>query len=269
MAQWYYSKGDQEFGPVDEKVVLDLIERGEISPDDDVWKEGMPEWIRAGEVPELFGSDPPAPPAPTALSAPRRTARGSAAAPIPIEPLLRWGRTIGQPLLIVGFVLVLWSKGCDTVGDHRVARAAALAESAPRQFKYEFETRRLRLVNEREQLEDKKEPSTSDLERLREIDDRLGELQNEMDDEQKALTRGRWRELQYAADNASASNRMWAYWREMFFVFGSMLLSIGLLAVAFTGQTSERWVCLIMLAIIAFSIFIGGVAWTGPLLGGT
>ena len=53
----------------------------------------------------------------------------------------------------------------------------------------------------------------------------------------------------------------WAYWREWVFVLSAIVLTIGLLAVSAIAEGAERLVCLIMLAIITFSIFIGGVAW--------
>ena len=51
------------------------------------------------------------------------------------------------------------------------------------------------------------------------------------------------------------------YWTEWIFVIGSILLMIGLILVGFTGVGPERIICLAMIAIITFSIYIGGVAW--------
>jgi hypothetical protein len=38
---------------------------------------------------------------------------------------------------------------------------------------------------------------------------------------------------------------------------------LGLLVTAATGTWPERIVCFVMLAIVTFSIYIGGVAWLG------
>jgi hypothetical protein len=54
---------------------------------------------------------------------------------------------------------------------------------------------------------------------------------------------------------------MWGYWTEWVFVLGSILLMIGLILVGFTGVGAERIICLAMIAIITFSIYIGGIAW--------
>ena len=57
------------------------------------------------------------------------------------------------------------------------------------------------------------------------------------------------------------NNRINGYWREIFFVFATVILAVGLLAVSWVAEGTERMVCLIMLAILTFSIYIGGAAW--------
>ncbi len=47
-----------------------------------------------------------------------------------------------------------------------------------------------------------------------------------------------------------------SYWREWCFVIGTVILAVGLLTVGFTGRGAERTICLIMIAIITFSIYI-------------
>ena len=61
--QWYYSRGDQQRGPVSATELRHLATAGELSPDDFVWREGMDEWAVATKVKGLFpDSPPPAPP---------------------------------------------------------------------------------------------------------------------------------------------------------------------------------------------------------------
>jgi hypothetical protein len=45
-----------------------------------------------------------------------------------------------------------------------------------------------------------------------------------------------------------------------------MLLMPGLLAVGFAGQGAERWMCLAILAVVTFSLFVYGAAWSSSLL---
>jgi len=51
------------------------------------------------------------------------------------------------------------------------------------------------------------------------------------------------------------------YGRELFFVFAATVLSLGLLIVSWGAEEAERWVTLMMLAIITFSLFVDGLAW--------
>ena len=54
---------------------------------------------------------------------------------------------------------------------------------------------------------------------------------------------------------------MVSYWHEWLFIIGSVVLALGLLTVAFTGKGPEQWISYIMIAIITFSIYVGGTAW--------
>lgn len=54
--------GGQQTGPFDMNTLLQQTRAGRLTPDSLVWKQGMPSWAKAGEVPELsslFGSTPP------------------------------------------------------------------------------------------------------------------------------------------------------------------------------------------------------------------
>jgi hypothetical protein len=43
--EWYYSRGDDEFGPVDLDFLKMLVYGGKLGPDDLIWREPMPEWL--------------------------------------------------------------------------------------------------------------------------------------------------------------------------------------------------------------------------------
>ncbi|HOW97552.1 MAG TPA: DUF5362 family protein [Kiritimatiellia bacterium] len=61
---WYYARrgATERCGPVPTRVLRALLTDGRLSPDDLVWRDGLREWIRAGDVPE-FQSDGSASPA--------------------------------------------------------------------------------------------------------------------------------------------------------------------------------------------------------------
>ena len=52
--EWYYSKGDEQFGPTSESDLRSLIDSGELTSSDMVWREGMSSWKKAGTIKSLF-----------------------------------------------------------------------------------------------------------------------------------------------------------------------------------------------------------------------
>jgi hypothetical protein len=117
-------------------------------------------------------------------------------------------------LLLIGLVLVIFSRGCDSIRSRGVARSSAKVAKAH-------------------------------------YDDASGK---------------KVEDLREDARNAGINNVMWGYWTEWIFVLGSILLMIGLILVGFTGAGAERIICLVMIAIITFSIYIGGIAWIPSVL---
>ncbi len=66
MAQnWYYARGNQQFGPVALEQLVGLLASGQVQQGDLVWADGMAEWAPASTVPEL--SPKPAPVAPNPM----------------------------------------------------------------------------------------------------------------------------------------------------------------------------------------------------------
>lgn len=69
-AKWYYVENDNEVGPVSAAVIKEKVRTGVISPSDEVWKEGLPDWVPASKIKGLFPDNAAAgaapPPAPAA-----------------------------------------------------------------------------------------------------------------------------------------------------------------------------------------------------------
>ena len=55
-ADWYYAKNNQKFGPIDAAELKRLAANSVLVPEDLVWKEGQPKWVRASSVKGLFPS---------------------------------------------------------------------------------------------------------------------------------------------------------------------------------------------------------------------
>ncbi|HLA85504.1 MAG TPA: DUF4339 domain-containing protein [Thermoguttaceae bacterium] len=98
--QWYYASEDQRFGPISTVELKRLAERGQLTPADLVWREGMTDWTAAGQVKGLFhptapsppeaapGAVPPAPPTTSAVGAEVARAKIAPASRHPVEMIL-------------------------------------------------------------------------------------------------------------------------------------------------------------------------------------
>jgi hypothetical protein len=59
---WYYAKGQEQFGPIGSPELKAMAEDGRLTPDDLVWREGLSQWTPSSRVRGLFseasGSSP-------------------------------------------------------------------------------------------------------------------------------------------------------------------------------------------------------------------
>jgi hypothetical protein len=56
MSEWYYAQGNAQRGPVPVSFLIDSLRTGGLTAGDLVWREGMAQWVPAGQVPELAGA---------------------------------------------------------------------------------------------------------------------------------------------------------------------------------------------------------------------
>jgi hypothetical protein len=70
--RYYYQQDNQQHGPLPAAQLKTLCAAGQVRATDLVWCEGMPEWVQASTVPELFppAAPPPPPSTPPAVSCP-------------------------------------------------------------------------------------------------------------------------------------------------------------------------------------------------------
>ena len=67
VSSYHISIGGQQSGPFDLNTLKQMITQNQVTKETYVWKEGMPNWLAASQVPEvaaLFGAVPPPPPPP-------------------------------------------------------------------------------------------------------------------------------------------------------------------------------------------------------------
>lgn len=58
--EWYYTQGPDELGPVSFAALQTLVSGGQLSPQEHVWREGMPGWVQVQQFPGLMPSPVPA-----------------------------------------------------------------------------------------------------------------------------------------------------------------------------------------------------------------
>ena len=167
----------------------------------------------------------------------------------------------GRPMVAIGLILVLLSKGCDSISRRGVDRAEAIAQRAEEQFNEEVKAKELDIQRQIDEITPGGEVKPDDQKKIGDLNKRKAELAVSSAKDRRAKEAGEWREGRLAARTASTNHKTNAYWRELFFVFAAIVLSLGLLVVSWGAEGAERWVTLMMLAIITFSLFIGGLAW--------
>jgi hypothetical protein len=178
-----------------------------------------------------------------------------------VSGLSQGGLWAGRPLVAVGLVLVLLVRGCDGVGQRGVQRAEGKVQAARDELADSYQTKRLQLEEKISERQDNSDPKAEDDPKLTDLKTQLADLAAREAKDRKKCERGAWRGLEINARTAKTNQQINAYWREIFFVFASILLAIGLLLVSWTAQGAERWLALGMLAILTASVFIGGAAW--------
>ena len=274
-AIWYFADGDEERGPVTEAQIRALIGTGNLKPEDLVWREGMDDWLPAREMPGLFkatvaatepsetgaklrdkrpNSTDKEKPRPTQPKAPHLlAARRDWTRPLEIFTYLGF---LGQPLLLAALLLVVGSRGCESIGQRYVERVASRAEVAETRFEAQWRQQRAGLERQLAELDGREDPTPAERSRRATLSRDLQELNEQRQAEQQRLQEGPWHDLRDAALEARAANAMWSFWRSGIFWAGTLLLALGLSIIGFTGQGPERWMCLAMLAALLFSLYL-------------
>jgi len=53
---WYYAVGDEQCGPVTLLELRSMVASSQLTSDDFIWKEGMPDWLPIHESPEVYSA---------------------------------------------------------------------------------------------------------------------------------------------------------------------------------------------------------------------
>jgi hypothetical protein len=191
-----------------------------------------------------------------------------------------FNRITGIACLLSGLLLVLFARGCDALGNRATAAAAVKYQVAQSEFRYEWNDKKSDLEDELQDLRGRLgmgAPGRSDenltperrtqlMEDLQKKNEELADINAQELKARRKLERGDWRELQRNSEKKRASNVTAHYWREWMFLFGTAILTFGLVAIGFTGDGAERIVCLVLVGVMVFSVYIGGIAWIDSLV---
>ena len=179
----------------------------------------------------------------------------------------------GTACLLVGFLMIVGSRGCSQTTILNLGRLEAKATAISTDFRNEWDTKQQLVADQiadlREELSEE-----DDVERMKDIRDQIDDFNEKLEklsedraEAQKKLEREELRDLRRSVSSARNNIASWSFWLEIPFVLGTLVLVYGLLAVGLRGSPHERIPCLVILAIITFSIFIGGSAWLTGALG--
>lgn len=108
MSEWFYTKNEQQHGPVAIEQLNQLAATGALDPSDLVWKDGMAAWLPASQIPGLSVRSRPLPPHPTGSGAVGSTSAASALLTrflIPQTILVMLG------IFLLGTILMVMSSG--------------------------------------------------------------------------------------------------------------------------------------------------------------
>ena len=114
--QWYYSKNGTQLGPISTEEIQAKLASGEIASGDLVWKDGMADWLPAGQIAEFRTTVPAAPVSSQPVGGPSPYLP-PAAAPASVSPAAYNGQVIPNYLWqsIVVTILCCWPLGIPAI----------------------------------------------------------------------------------------------------------------------------------------------------------
>ncbi len=167
----------------------------------------------------------------------------------------------GRVFLGLGLVLVILSRGCEVVAARAVERAKSRLKLEQLVFDEKWDRQENDLERKLDAIRQKDKPDPNDALQIASLNEQLSQLRKDRSRASEAFRQTTLRDLQFAATQASYSHALNTYWHAVLYVFGSLLLAIGLMAVSGAAEGPERWVCLAAMVILMFSLYVFGLGW--------
>lgn len=275
-APWYYARDNQEHGPVNTAQLKALLKKGEVEPSSLIWKEGMQNWQPAEEVPAIADAaktsntavfkpaDSKEPVDPRDAKEPEPSRKKQAAAtPRPVEQksepidLTSYGRWGGYGIVLLSLLAMVSMRGCASVAAKNETRLQQQLKFTRAEFDRPLHEKLKVLTSELAAIDPN---DTFSQDRRNDLNRELAKVTATHQEEKSAREAGEWANLQSDITAAAATSATIAFYTEFGFVFASVALLLGLFAVAVFGDPPQRWVSLIMIAILLYGMvgFGGG-----------
>ena len=261
-----------------------LAEKRKITPDDLVWCDGMEKWVPARTIRGMFPEDDDAglltdmfdqaeipkeesdPVLETPPDLDQVNYFNQPATPaIQLGEIysLKWFLTHSRSILVGSFLLILFSKGCELAGERQVQRQQSLYELSMASFEDRYSKKLAPLGSRIVELQNKAPLTVDEAERLQRFRIARNDIENQKAAEMANLENGEWSDMRVAATSNRTDFAFWSYYRQLFILFCTVFLSAALFARFFTGARIEKWLAVVLLAIVASSIFISDLIQVG------
>ena len=257
--QWYYAQEGQQQGPVSQEQLKELASSGQLKPSNTVWKQGMAQWAKAGQVSGLFPASDPAQPPPTPSTPPQNTSDVKRRR-FSVNSFSPSAFFAGRPMAAAGLILVLLARGCDVLAKRGFESTVAQAKVAKAKFNDPWTRQTSEIKRKIAALEEKENPTPADTKEIQDARKSLTDVEKAQAKRVATFEGTTLQDALNAATYAESDYLAGTYWREMLFLFGGIVLALGLLMVSRVAEGAERWVALTMLAIITASLFISNVS---------
>ncbi len=265
---WYYAEGERQKGPVSADELKRFVELGRVKPTDLVWQPGMDDWVAAktirGLVPDELQNDAATQASSETIDAgfeddeailTRRRRRRSGSG-FSFEIVNQWGGRYSRLIVLLGLLLVVVGRGCDSFGVKYAKRQQVLVELARANSDTSFRQRKSEIQSRIDALQRRSSATALDQQSLATYRDQLLKADREFAEQQSLLARTTWLDLENKSQFASSEHVAWQPLYEVIAVLGSAVLAYGLLCVAFTGEATERWGCWILLGVLLASLVL-------------